>query len=243
MSLPARPPLYETPELRQAAGETLRPGGLELTRRAAALIDLAPGARVLDLGCGLGASTAWLAGQGLTALGLDRSAEQVREARRLHPGPAFMQADAAAPPLAQASLDAVFCECVLSLCARPGEVLQECRRLLKPGGWLVLSDVYLRRPELAPDGTMSGSCLAGARGRREVLDLVEMAGLGLAVWEDHSRLLKELAARLVFACGSLAALWEFMGLGGCAGGCDSRPSKPGYYLLLARCREDGHGRT
>jgi SAM-dependent methyltransferase len=238
------PALHETPELRQAAGETLRPGGLELTRRALAICGLTPGARVLDLGCGLGASAAFLAGQGLAALGLDHSAAKLTEARSLHPGLALVRAEAQDPPLAPVSLDAVFCECVLSLCPRPEAVLAACRRMLRPGGWLVLSDIYLRRPDLAPgpaDGP-GGGCLAGAKGRGEVLELVAGAGLELALWEDHSHLLNQLAARLVFACGSLAGLWAWLGLGqGC--GADPRPAKPGYYLLLARHPEDGHGRA
>ncbi len=243
--IPASPlALHETTELRQAAGETLRPGGLELTRRAVAICGLAPGARVLDLGCGLGASAAFLAGLGLTALGLDHAAANLSEARRLHPGLALVQAEAQNPPLAPASLEAVFCECVLSLCPRPEAVLAACRRLLRPGGWLVLSDLYLRRPELAPasSGGPGGGCLAGARGKGEVLEQVSGAGLELTLWEDHSRLLHQLAARLVFACGSLAGLWAWLGLGqGC--GADPRPAKPGYFLLLARNPEEGHGRA
>ncbi len=235
---------HQTPELRQAAGETLRPGGLELTQRALAICDLAPGARVLDLGCGLGASAAFLAEQGMTALGLDSAADKLAEARSLHPGLALVRGDAQDPPLAGNSLEAVFCECVLSLCPRPQAVLTACRRLLRPGGWLVLSDLYLRRPELAPApaaGAGSG-CLAGARGKGALLELVARAGLELALWEDHSRLLNQLAARLVFACGSLAGLWAFLGLGESCGA-DPRPAKPGYYLLLARNPEDGHGRS
>lgn len=240
-SLPA---LHETPELRQAAGETLRPGGLELTRRALAICGLAPGARVLDIGCGLGASAAFLAGQGLTALGLDHAAAKLAEARSLHPGLSLLQAEAQDPPLATASLDAVFCECVLSLCPRPDAVLAACRRMLKPGGWLVLSDLYLRRPELAPPsaGGPGGGCLSGAQGKGAVLDLVAGAGLELSLWEDHSRLLHQLAARLVFTCGSLAGLWAWLGLGpGC--GADPRPARPGYFLLLARNLEVGHERA
>lgn len=235
---------HQTPELRQAAGQTLRPGGLDLTQRALATCDLAPGARVLDLGCGLGASAAFLAERGMTALGLDSAADKLAEARSLHPGLALIQADAQDPPLARASLEGVFCECVLSLCPRPEAVLAACCRLLRPGGWLVLSDLYLRRPELAPATAAGpgGGCLAGAKGKGALLELVASAGLELALWEDHSRLLNQLAARLVFVCGSLAGLWAFLGLGdGC--GADPRPAKPGYYLLLARNPEDGHGRA
>ena len=52
-------PLYGTEAFREVAGETLRPGGLELTRYGLdcmAEAGLAQGGLVLDAGCGTGAS-------------------------------------------------------------------------------------------------------------------------------------------------------------------------------------------
>jgi hypothetical protein len=64
-------------------------------------------------------------------------------------------------------------------------------------------------------------------------------GFTLLRWEDHSEALKLLAARLVFACGSLQALWE--GTDERAGGkaCSSAvlSARPGYFLAVAR-KED-----
>ena len=58
-------------ETRGGCGMCERPGGFELTDRALALARLSAGARVLDVGCGLGASVAHLVDHcGLRAVGL-----------------------------------------------------------------------------------------------------------------------------------------------------------------------------
>ena len=51
---------YESPALREAIGPALRPGGLDLTERAARYCGLAAGDLVLDVGCGIGATAAFL---------------------------------------------------------------------------------------------------------------------------------------------------------------------------------------
>ena len=79
-------PFYESPVLRKVAGPTLRPGGFRLTGRAVESCNLERGARVLDVGCGTGATVNWLATeQGLKAMGLDASTGLILEGRSLNP--------------------------------------------------------------------------------------------------------------------------------------------------------------
>ena len=230
---PAAP--YESPQLRAVTGPTLRPGGLALTQRAVALCGFAPGERVLDIGCGLGASARHLSGEhGLRAVGLDLSPVMLAQARQEQPGLAFMRGEASALPVLSASLHGVFLECVLSLAASPGAVLAECRRVLRPGGWLVLSDLYLRAPlGSTPDRSLPG-CLGGARDSKGWQGLVREAGLELTAWEDHSDHLRRLAARLAWSQGSAAALW-----GDCGGDCQGlaqaiAQARLGYFLITAK---------
>ena len=64
--------LYEQSPLLEVAGETIRPGGLELTDRALAYCALPVGSRLLDVGCGPAASSAHLVNHyGFDAIGLD----------------------------------------------------------------------------------------------------------------------------------------------------------------------------
>lgn len=218
------PPLFARADFGAVAGETLRPGGLALTRRALALAELPAAALVADLGCGPGATARLLAQAGHRVLALDCSPELLTQTRGPGVSPLLAQAQAQALPLAAACLDAVFCECVLSVTGAASAVLAEAARTLKPGGVLVLSDLYLRGGSAPALG--AGDCLSGALPERWLLNALHAAGFAVQSFEDHSRLLAELAARLVFA-GLPRARLDC----GCASG-----QRPGYFLCLARTR-------
>ena len=234
---------YQSPLLRQVTGATLRPGGLALTDRALEMCGFKPGDQVLDLGCGLGASAAHLANErGLRVLGLDISAVMLAEAESSHQEFPFIQASAQAIPPTDSSLDGVFCECVLSLTEMPQTVLDECRRVLKPGGLLVVTDLYLRNP-LSDGGNLSlTGCLGGALGRPEIEAMIIQSGMKLLLWEDHSRLLNRLAAQLVWEHGSMAAIWGACEEGqGCRAAATAAQARPGYFLLTAQRKVESCG--
>jgi ubiquinone/menaquinone biosynthesis C-methylase UbiE len=162
---------------------------------------------VLDVGCGLGATVARLrARHGVRALGVEPSAAQLAEAR-CAPGAAAL-AGALLPgsaqdlPFPSEHFDALFCECVLSLTPDPAAALAEFARVLRPGGRLALTDVT-RHHDAAPpassedDGT--ATCARSPFAAPELAALVADAGFDVEIQEDHSHLLKELAARLILA--------------------------------------------
>lgn len=225
-------PLFAREAFRRVAGEALRPGGLTLTRLALDLAALPRGSLVADVGCGPGATARLLARTGHRVLALDLAPDMADSALRdaRGPGVTVLRASAAALPVADACLDAVFLECVLSVTGAAGAVLGEAARALKIGGLLVLSDLYLRGGgELSVSGGAGGSpdCLSGARPRPEFEAALAAAGLRLLVFEDHSRLLAELAGKLVFAG---------LGIPELRSGCPSATggARPGYFLCLAR---------
>ncbi len=234
-------PLWEQEDFQRVAGEFWRPGGPELTRRALELAahhcGLAPGARLLDLGCGPGASLELLAGLGYRPLGLDRRAhaawgKRAAGAARI-PAVIFLRADAARPPLADNSVDAVLCECVLSLLPAPLDALRGCRRILRPGGALLLSDLFLHGDMVEKGGASplppESGCPAGARSRAVWEGLLVRAGFVPHCFEDHSRALVELAARLLWY-GADAVPERLRG--GCA--CGGRRRSVGYGLWIAQ---------
>lgn len=225
--------MYESVVLHRATGKTIRPGGLSLLEYALTRYPFNADSRILDVGCGMGASVAYLReNHGLRAAGLDLSPKLLAQSI---PSLPRLRARAEVLPVASLCLDGVVCECVLSLVTDPLTTLSEFCRVLAPGGLLILSDIYRRETQTITQNMKTDCCLAGATTREEVLEWVTEAGFSVCLWEDHSRLLAELAAKLIFIYGSLSAFW-----GQFAQGVDGelmekavKAMHPGYYLIVA----------
>ncbi|MGW7264453.1 class I SAM-dependent methyltransferase [Streptomyces sp. NPDC054842] len=94
---------------------------------------------VLDVGCGPGTVTAYLAERGMDVSGVDLSPRMIENARRLHPECRFDVASATELDLEEASLGGVLGW--WSLFNLPRDVLPQVlalfTRALKPGGYLI----------------------------------------------------------------------------------------------------------
>jgi arsenite methyltransferase len=155
--------LYAQQSFRQAAGCEFRPGGMDLTRELAAACPLRPGDRVLDLGCGVGATASYLSREHQARVtGLDVSPDFLDEARRSDPTVEWVQGRADSLPFPDGSFDVVFAECFLSAFADGYDVLSEARRVLRPGGRLAVSDMYLREPGAARAAERAAAAAAAA---------------------------------------------------------------------------------
>jgi SAM-dependent methyltransferase len=134
-----------------------------------------PDARtVLDVGCGTGHFTRWMAEQGLDAVGLDVSDPMLNEARR-HDGVSYMNGDALALPLADRSRDLVALITTLEFVSDPERALAEAVRVARQG---ILLGVLNRYSLLALRRRLSGEFLwRGARffGPGELADLARAA--------------------------------------------------------------------
>ena len=95
---------------------------------------LRPGARVLDVGCGVGRDVGHFQELGFDAMGIDLSTGMLAEARRRVDAP-FVQADMRHLPFANGSFDALWvCASLMHLPkADTSAVLQECRRVVGHG--------------------------------------------------------------------------------------------------------------
>lgn len=215
--------LFEREDFLRAAGPALRPGGTALTEAALDHCRLPEGAPVADVGCGRGASLALLCSRGFRAVGVDPSRVLLAEARALAPGARLVCGEAGSLPLRDGVFAAVFCECVLTLTADPDAALDQMRGILAPGGFLVLSDLYLRDPVDHACAHAPG-CASGAEARAVIESRISRAGFRPRVFVDHSRLLAELAGKLVFA----GIPRQSLGVCGASGG------RPGYYLCIAQ---------
>lgn len=232
--------VYESSEVRGVTGDAIRPGGFLLTERALAFCAFATGAKVLDVGCGSGATVEhMILNYNLDAVGVDPSPSLLAQGRHRRPGLPLTEAPGEQLPFADCVMDGVFAECALSVMAEPDRALAEMHRVLKAGGLLVISDVYARNPAGVDNlrRLPLAVCLAGAMTRHDLAARISSTGFQILLWEDHSRLLTELAARLILANGSMSIFWEKITCGAMCGQAVQdtvRKSRPGYFLLVAR---------
>src|SRR6202040_806341 len=99
------------------------------------------GLDVIELGCGTGYVSAWLARRGARPVGIDMSESQLTTARALqdehdlrYP---LVQGDAEATPFADASFDLAISEYGAAIWCDPYRWIPEAARLLRPGGQLI----------------------------------------------------------------------------------------------------------
>lgn len=104
--------------------------------------------RLLELGCGRGQLGAWLERQAAHVIGIDLSAEGLRAAQLAAEGRAcdYVQASARRLPLAEDSIDIVFCHFLLHHLETLGPSLAEIHRVLRPGGRLIAWEPAPRVP-------------------------------------------------------------------------------------------------
>ena len=101
---------------------------------------VAPGARTLEAGCGLGHFTVAAAARGYRAEGLDWSEATIQRLRRRFASIPWHVGDVRRLPFPDTSFDAVYSPGVCEhFVEGPIEILQETRRVLKRGGIAVIS--------------------------------------------------------------------------------------------------------
>lgn len=98
-----------------------------------------PGQSVLDVACGAGFGLRMLLDHGARPIGVDLQAPAVAEARAVAPQADLVQASAASLPLADHAVDLVVSFETLEHVPDAAAMLAELRRVLRPGGWLVVS--------------------------------------------------------------------------------------------------------
>jgi ubiquinone/menaquinone biosynthesis C-methylase UbiE/DNA-binding transcriptional ArsR family regulator len=107
-----------------------------------------PGQRVADIGTGTGILAIELARLGVQVIGVDGSTRMLEAARKNltdddvadEDRVEFRNGDAHALPLADGEVDAAFAHMVFQYLTRPADALGEMKRIVRPGGAVVLVD-------------------------------------------------------------------------------------------------------
>jgi arsenite methyltransferase len=219
--------------LRAVTGGMLRPGGYEITERGLGFCKASAGMRVLDAGCGAGLTMRYLRERhGIRAYGVDFSDAALVEARESGGEEPLARAMLESLPFARGSFDGIICECVFCHTAGP-VVMGEFFRVLKAGGFLILSDLYRRKASGRASGEMNGPELMT---ESAIADLLARSGFRVVAREDRTQDLKRLAAGFMLEYGTFP---ETLFSCGDRGRVEPGAWKDvGYYLLAARAMEE-----
>lgn len=130
-----------------------RPNRLKLTSKVLEGINLQPGCQLLEVGCGEGMTSAFLADHlGAKVVGVDLEARiapsfrqrLVSDSSGAHPS--FCLGDLAQLPFPPGAFDYIWCESTLSTIDDKTCVVAEFQRLLKVGGKIIVLDFVLGKP-------------------------------------------------------------------------------------------------
>lgn len=213
--------LWGHPAAQILLGESLRPGGRELTARLLELAPLGDSAVVVDIGSGPGSTLELLAERGLTPVGVDYSPSLARQAAE-RPGAVVAVGDSERLGLRDGVADAVTMECVLSALPDKRAAVAEARRLLVPGGWLLFSDMTIAEafPEPLNSALAWVACAGGALRPEGYVGLLEETGFSVVQSLDQSPSLGAMVAKArrrlalfrgASGVGLLPSLEEFVG--------------------------------
>jgi len=124
-------------------------GGFEATDELLSLCQVEQARQVLNVGCGIGVGSAYIAKKyGCYVVGVDLSEKMIEWSRkrakeeRVEDKVEFRTADVLDLPFEANRFDAVIVESVLAFVEDKPRALRECIRVTKPGGFVGLNETY-----------------------------------------------------------------------------------------------------
>jgi len=188
-----------------------RPSRLKLISGAVRMAGLSDTHALLEVGCGNGAAAAFLSQKyGCNVVGIDSSERMIAlaakqaEAERLAYNVDFLVADAVNLPFPNSTFDTIICEAVFSTLVDKEGAAKEFRRVLKPGGKVLMLDFVLRK-EITKELQSQMSflpCLARTRHLEGYIRLFEQVGFQNSYIEDYPQEVKRTGWWIAYTSGS-----------------------------------------
>ncbi|MDH4208549.1 MAG: methyltransferase domain-containing protein [Anaerolineae bacterium] len=145
-------------ELNAYSGATKHMGGLSTTRELIELCSIDQHSYVLEVGCGTGATSRYLAQKvGCRVLGVDIRPSMIEQAREraaragVQERAEFRVADATALPFENSTFDAVLVESVTTFIEHKAAAIREYARVVKPGGCVGLNEELWHQAPVPPE--------------------------------------------------------------------------------------------
>ena len=169
-----------------------RIGGFILTDKAVELGAFKKGMQVLDIGCGPGITIEYLRQKfQIDATGIDNDKNLLKE------GSNCISAVAEEIPFSDGTFDGILMECSFSLFDDQYRVLKECHRILKPGGSIIISDLYARGEPIRLEGI-----LGRIDTKEKILTFLNQNRFYTEFFEDCSYHLKSIWGQIIMDHGS-----------------------------------------
>lgn len=233
----------------------LRPGKFEITEKAMEICNFPKGARLLDVGCGDGTIAEFLQDKyGYDVEGIDTDLSRISEGKERNPNLKLRFGDGEfLEDFTSFSFDGVLMECTLSLINLADEALHEAYCVLKKGGKLVISDLYMKDPDPKKVEAIrieaerqskiphqshecSDECAQEHQNRfldfrfegllieQPLLRMLKEIGYKVVLWEDRTADLETYVAETIMEKGSLDD---------CITAANKDRKGTGYFLLIA----------
>ncbi|WP_369203386.1 methyltransferase domain-containing protein [Streptomyces sp. PU-14G] len=214
------------------------PDATRLRARSYELLSPVPGSTVVDVGCGAGRAVAELAERGVHAVGVDPGRRMLAAARERWPRAEFREAGAEDLPFADGSVRGYRADKVFHVLREPGRAVAEARRVLRPGGRIVLlgqdwdalmidsENATLTRTLVHARADLLGTPRAGRQYRGLLLD----GGFDEVAVEVHTS---------VFTDPAMLSLLERLVEPACAGGAVGRDQADAWLAEQRRRAETG----
>lgn len=155
---------------------------------------------LLDIGCGRGNRLNAISKSFPNSVlyGIDNDEDNCDSASKACPRATILHGDAQSLPLSSGSFHIALCECTLSLLAQPLDCLKEIFRVLRPGGFLILSDLFIPETEITRIPLSSEGFIRNLATSGWFNQAATSSGFSVQSFQDCKDALLEYVAQMIF---------------------------------------------